>query len=77
MERNRVLWVIFSISLFLVVVLAGGLYLLRPVSKRRARDRRSVQRRPKPQFPFRKKPSNLRPEWFPGPTQPSRPRPLP
>jgi cell division protein FtsN len=31
MERNRVLWVIFSISLFLVVVLAGGLYLLRPV----------------------------------------------
>ena len=33
MERNRVLWVIFSISLFLVVVLAGGLYLLRPVSK--------------------------------------------
>ncbi|MBN2553577.1 MAG: SPOR domain-containing protein [Spirochaetales bacterium] len=32
MERNRVLWVIFSISLFLVVVLAGGLYLLRPVS---------------------------------------------
>jgi cell division protein FtsN len=32
MERNRVLWVIFSISLFLVVVLAGGLYLLRPVT---------------------------------------------
>ena len=31
MERNRVLWVIFSISLFLVVVLAAGLYLLRPV----------------------------------------------
>ena len=30
MERNRVLWVIFSICLFLVVVLAGGLYLLRP-----------------------------------------------
>jgi cell division protein FtsN len=37
MERNRVLWVIFSISLFLVVVLAGGLYLLRPVSKQDAR----------------------------------------
>ena len=37
MERNRVLWVIFSISLFLVVVLAGGLYLLRPVSKQEAR----------------------------------------
>jgi len=36
MERNRVLWVIFSISLFLVVVLAGGLYLLRPVSKQDA-----------------------------------------
>ncbi len=36
MERNRVLWVIFSISLFLVVVLAGGLYLLRPVSKQNA-----------------------------------------
>ena len=36
MERNRVLWVIFSISLFLVVVLAGGLYLLRPVSKQGA-----------------------------------------
>jgi len=35
MERNRVLWVIFSISLFLVVVLAGGLYLLRPVSRQR------------------------------------------
>jgi cell division protein FtsN len=34
MERNRVLWVIFSISLFLVVVLAGGLYLLRPVTDR-------------------------------------------
>ncbi len=33
MERNRVLWVIFSLSLFLVVVLAGGLYLLRPVGK--------------------------------------------
>jgi cell division protein FtsN len=32
MERNRVLWVIFSISLFLVVVLAGGLYLLRPAA---------------------------------------------
>jgi cell division septation protein DedD len=30
MERNRVLWVIFSISLFLVVVLAAGLYFLRP-----------------------------------------------
>jgi cell division protein FtsN len=29
MERNRVLWVIFSVSLFLVVVLASGLYLLR------------------------------------------------
>ncbi|MCK5006836.1 MAG: SPOR domain-containing protein [Spirochaetales bacterium] len=37
MERNRVLWVIFSISLFLVVVLAGGLYLLRPVSKQDVR----------------------------------------
>jgi cell division protein FtsN len=37
MERNRVLWVIFSISLFLVVVLAGGLYLLRPVSKQDTR----------------------------------------
>jgi len=37
MERNRVLWVIFSISLFLVVVLAGGLYLLRPVTKQDAR----------------------------------------
>ncbi|UCF98261.1 MAG: SPOR domain-containing protein [Spirochaetaceae bacterium] len=36
MERNRVLWVIFSISLFLVVVLAGGLYLLRPVSEKDA-----------------------------------------
>jgi len=36
MERNRVLWVIFSISLFLVVVLAGGLYLLRPVTDRDA-----------------------------------------
>jgi cell division protein FtsN len=36
MERNRVLWVIFSISLFLVVVLAGGLYLLRPVSQKDA-----------------------------------------
>ncbi len=36
MERNRVLWVIFSISLFLVVVLAGGLYLLRPVGKQEA-----------------------------------------
>jgi cell division protein FtsN len=35
MERNRVLWVIFSISLFLVVVLAGGLYLLRPVTKQK------------------------------------------
>ena len=34
MERNRVLWVIFSISLFLVVVLAAGLYLLRPVTDR-------------------------------------------
>jgi DedD protein len=32
MERNRVLWVIFSICLFLVVVLAGGLYLLRPAA---------------------------------------------
>jgi cell division protein FtsN len=32
MERNRVLWVIFSITLFLVVVLAGGLYLLRPAT---------------------------------------------
>ena len=32
MERNRVLWVIFSISLFLVVVLAAGLYLLRPAA---------------------------------------------
>jgi cell division protein FtsN len=32
MERNRVLWVIFSISLFLVVVLAGGLYLLKPAA---------------------------------------------
>jgi cell division septation protein DedD len=30
MERNRVLWVIFSICLFLVVVLAAGLYFLRP-----------------------------------------------
>lgn len=30
MERNRVLWVVFSISLFLVVVLAAGLYFLRP-----------------------------------------------
>jgi cell division protein FtsN len=30
MERNRVLWVIFSVSLFLVVVLAAGLYFLRP-----------------------------------------------
>jgi cell division protein FtsN len=36
MERNRVLWVIFSISLFLVVVLAGGLYLLRPVTEKDA-----------------------------------------
>jgi cell division protein FtsN len=36
MERNRVLWVIFSISLFLVVVLAGGLYLLRPVTDKDA-----------------------------------------
>jgi len=36
MERNRVLWVIFSISLFLVVVLAAGLYLLRPVTDRDA-----------------------------------------
>jgi cell division protein FtsN len=36
MEKNRVLWVIFSISLFLVVVLAGGLYFLRPVSRRGA-----------------------------------------
>ncbi len=36
MERNRVLWVIFSISLFLVVVLAGGLYLLRPVTGKEA-----------------------------------------
>jgi len=36
MERNRVLWVIFSISLFLVVVLAGGLYLLRPASEKNA-----------------------------------------
>jgi DedD protein len=34
MERNRVLWVIFSISLFLVVVLGVGLYLLRPVSEK-------------------------------------------
>lgn len=33
MERNRVLWVIFSISLFLVVVMAAGLYFLRPVSR--------------------------------------------
>lgn len=32
MERNRVLWVIFSVSLFLVVVLAAGLYFLRPRS---------------------------------------------
>lgn len=31
MEKNRILWVIFSVSLFLVVVLAGGLYFLRPV----------------------------------------------
>ena len=36
MERNRVLWVIFSISLFLVVVLAVGLYLLRPAGGRDA-----------------------------------------
>jgi DedD protein len=35
MERNRVLWVIFSISLFLVVVLGVGLYLLRPVPEKR------------------------------------------
>jgi cell division septation protein DedD len=34
MERNRVLWVIFSISLFLVVVLGVGLYLLRPVTEK-------------------------------------------
>lgn len=34
MERNRVLWVIFSISLFLVVVLGVGLYLLRPVPEK-------------------------------------------
>jgi DedD protein len=32
MERNRVLWVIFSISLFLVVVLAAALYLLKPAT---------------------------------------------
>jgi DedD protein len=36
MERNRVLWVIFSISLFLVVVLAAGLYLLKPAADRDA-----------------------------------------
>ena len=30
MEKHRILWVIFSISLLLVVVLAGGLYFLRP-----------------------------------------------
>jgi len=30
MEKNRTLWIIFSVSLFLVVVLAGGLYFLRP-----------------------------------------------
>ncbi len=31
MEKHRILWVIFSISLLLVVVLAGGLYFLRPI----------------------------------------------
>ncbi|MBA7681015.1 Cell division protein FtsN [subsurface metagenome] len=31
MEKNRILWVLLSVTLFLVVVLAGGLYLLRPI----------------------------------------------
>ncbi len=31
MEKHRILWVIFSISLLLVVVLAGGLYFLKPI----------------------------------------------
>lgn len=33
MEKHRILWVIFSLSLFLVVILAGGLYFLRPESQ--------------------------------------------
>ncbi len=33
MEKNRTIWIIFSISLFSVVVLAGGLYFLRPKSE--------------------------------------------
>ncbi len=30
MEKNRILWVMFSAALFLVVVLAGGLFFLKP-----------------------------------------------
>ncbi|MBA7542158.1 hypothetical protein ES705_34477 [subsurface metagenome] len=30
MEKNRILWVMLSAALFLVVVLAGGLFFLKP-----------------------------------------------
>lgn len=36
MEGKKVLWVIFSVALFLVVVLAGGLYFLRPKPQKAA-----------------------------------------
>jgi DedD protein len=38
MEKHRILWVIFSLSLFLVVILAGGLYFLRPEPQAAAPD---------------------------------------
>ncbi len=30
MEKNRILWVMLSAALFIVVVLAGGLFFLKP-----------------------------------------------
>jgi DedD protein len=38
MEKHRILWVIFSLSLFLVVILAGGLYFLRPETQAASPD---------------------------------------
>jgi DedD protein len=38
MEKHRILWVIFSLSLFLVIILAGGLYFLRPEPQAAAPD---------------------------------------
>ncbi len=35
MDKHKILWVIFSVSLLLIVILAGGLYFLRPIPQDR------------------------------------------